>query len=120
VPGDDVEGRVRLLGCEEVAVEFGQHVPCRVRVFVKGRHGRLEVPRIGQAVGSNWSELGQLEVALVELEDVASHGTVGKIHAVANAPRDNCNLVGSHQNMSELRLDVKHTMLQYNKEVAVG
>ena len=47
MPSDNVEWGMILLGREEMAVEFGQYVPCCIGIFVKGRHGCLEVACIG-------------------------------------------------------------------------
>lgn len=58
VPGDDVEGRVVLPRGEESAGEFGQQRVFVLRVFVEGGNGRLEVPRVREAVRADGAELG--------------------------------------------------------------
>ena len=85
MPGDDVEGRVGLRGTEEVVVEFADQVPGFAGPFVvvEGGYGCLEVACIGETVGSDGSEFGELVVPLVELADVAADRAVGEGDAVS-------------------------------------
>ena len=55
----------------------------------------MEVPHVGEAVGANWSELGEAEVALVELKYVAADVAVGEGDAVADAAGDDADFVGT-------------------------
>lgn len=79
LPGDNVEGRVGLASLEERVVHLDGDVEgvaalgsCRAKVFAELSHGRLEVSRVGQAVGTNGAQLWENEVALVQLQRVAS------------------------------------------------
>ena len=73
VPGDYVEGGVGLLGGEEVSIEFGEEGVFSGCVFVETGDWGLEVARVGETVGADGTEFGELEVALVEFEDVAAY-----------------------------------------------
>lgn len=79
VPGDDVKGRVCLAGLEERVVHLdgdGEGVAAlgggRAKVLAEVSHGRLEVARVGQAVGADGAQVREDEVALVQLQGVAS------------------------------------------------
>lgn len=119
VPGDDVKGRVVLLGRVQVACEFGGQSPGGVGVFVEGGDRGLEVAGVGEAVGSDGPEFGELEVPLVELEDVAADWTGGEGDAVADTAGDDADLIGPHEDLAELGLDVEHAVLEDDEEVAV-
>ena len=59
-------------------------------------------------------------MALVQLEDVASYGTVGENDLVPNASRDDADLVGANEERAQLRLDVENPVLRDDEEVTVG
>lgn len=84
VPGDDVEGGVALARGEEGVVELAvEPVFAALFLVVEGGHGRLEVSGVGEAVGADGAQFGELVVALVELADIASYGAVGEGDAVS-------------------------------------
>ena len=58
-------------------------------------------------------------MVLVEFANITSYGTIWKGDAVSDAARDDANLVGTNENLAELRLDVQHTVLQDDEEVTV-
>ena len=58
MPGDDIQRRVIEGGRPERATEFLEH-PDRAVAVLERRNGRLEVARIGEAVGADRPELGQ-------------------------------------------------------------
>jgi hypothetical protein len=120
VPGDDVKGRVALLRRVQVACKLAEHGPRRRRVLVKGGDGGLEVARVGEAVGPNGAEFGELEMPLVQLEDVAAHGAVWERDAISDAARDYADFVGAHEQAAQLGLDVEDAVLGHDEEVAVG
>lgn len=120
VPGDNVKGRVILRGGEEVAAEFGEHVPGGADVFVKVCDGDLKVAFVRKTVAADGAEVGQVEVALVEFQCVAAHGAVGKGNAVTDAARDDGNLVGPDEEFAQLGLDVEDAVLGDDEQVAVG
>lgn len=78
LPADDVKGRVGLVRVEERVVELDGDVE-RIaalggrgaKVLAEMGHGGLEVAGVGEAVGADGAQLGEVEVALVQLESVA-------------------------------------------------
>lgn len=78
LPADDVKGRVGLARVEERVVELDGDVE---RVAALGGRGAkvlaemgyrcLEVAGVGEAVGTNGAQLGEVEVALIQLERIA-------------------------------------------------
>ena len=84
MPGDDIKGRVRLGGAEEGVVELADDgVFARLLFVVEGSDRSLEVAGVGQTIGSNGAEFGELVVSLVQLTDVSSDRTFGEGNAVA-------------------------------------
>lgn len=84
VPGDNVEGSVILARREERVVKLAEQLPFGGLLFiVKCCDWGLEVADVGQAVGANGAQLGELVVTLVEFADVAPDGTIGEGYAVA-------------------------------------
>ena len=71
VPGDDVERRVAELGDVEPAAPFHDQPAGRLLVLEPGDR-RLEVARIGQAVGADRAAIGQGELGAVILADIAA------------------------------------------------
>lgn len=65
MPCDHVERRVSLLRGVEMSGKLGEDAPFRFGVFIKVGYGRLEVSRVGEAVGADRSQLRECEVALV-------------------------------------------------------
>lgn len=79
----------------------------------------MEVARVGERIGTNGTQLRQLEVALVQLEDVASHRSVRERDAISDAAWDDADLVGADEQATQLRLDVEYAVLWDDEEVAV-
>lgn len=126
LPGDDVKGRVCLARLEERIVHLdgdGEGVAAlecrRAKVLAEVRHGGLEVARVGESVGANGAQLGQHEVALVQLQRIAS-GRARDADVVLDAAGDDGDLHGPHQQPAELGADVEVALLRHNQEVAVG
>lgn len=95
VPSDDVEWSVVLLGGEQVASKLGQKGPLRVSIFVEGGYRGLEIADIRKTVRSDGSQFRKLEVALVQLENVAPDWPVLKVNAISNSSRNDTDLVGA-------------------------
>ena len=89
-------------------------------VVVVARNRYLEVSWVGKAVGSDGTQLGELEMALVEFEDVAADRTPWEGDAVPDTPGDQADLVGAHKKVAELGGDVKDAVLRDNQHVAVS
>lgn len=127
LPGDDVEWRVGLASLKERVVHLdgdGEGAAALggrgAKVLAEVSDGRLEVARVGQAVGADGAQLREDEVALVELQRVASGRAGDELHLVLDAAGDDGNLHGPHQQPAELGADVEVALLGHNQEVAVG
>ena len=76
VPGDYVKRAVLLDGLEEMAAVFvDDFVVDTIDVFEPGRWC-FEIPRIGQPISSDWPQIWQLEMRVVNFEDVAARRAV--------------------------------------------
>ncbi|OSS43384.1 hypothetical protein B5807_12002 [Epicoccum nigrum] len=120
VPRHHVEGRVLLPRREEAAPELVHHVP---RLALAGcdlvaRHGVEEVARVGQPVGAQRPQLGELEPAAPDLEDVAAAGALN-VHLEPLPTLDHAELPGLHVQPAELGLHVQRALLGHDAEVAV-
>lgn len=122
MPGYDVEGSVCLCGGEEVPVEFAEDGVPRAGAVVLGEssNGALKVAGVRQAVTTDRPELGEGEVALVELEDVPSHGPVRQGDLVSDSAGNYADLVWADENAAQLGTDVEKAVLEYDEEVAIG
>ena len=69
VPCDNVKHRVVVLSSLQVAAKFVDNVKSAVAVLIP-RHWRLEIAWVGQPIGSNRTEVGNSEVAVVDFEHV--------------------------------------------------
>jgi len=129
VPGDHVKGRVRLLRVEQGVVELARDpvlvgpVGGRAGAVVLGEagEGRLEVARVGEAVGPDGPQLRQRKVALVQLQRVPPDRVVaGQGHLELDAARHDADLHRPDQQVSQLGADVEHALLGDEQQVAVG
>lgn len=129
MPRHHVERSVPLSRRIQAVGEFGRHRVLRgsveshsAAVLVEARHGRLEIARIGEAVGSKRPELGEREVALVQLEGIAANwgGAVGEVHGEFEASWDDGDLHGPHEKPAQFGADVERALLRDKQEVAVG
>lgn len=121
VPGYDIEGCVVLCCPPQLLIEAGDDVPVLAWVGWNGlsalytafieRGWDLEVPLVGEAGGTNWAKLGELEVALVEGADVAAGVAVWEGDAVSDASWEDSNLVVTDEEVAELGLDVESSGL---------
>lgn len=71
VPGNDIEGRVVLLGSEQVTAILVDDVEGLLLLNERSDRG-LEVTNVGKAVGSNWSKIWQSPGSVEDLADVAT------------------------------------------------
>jgi len=65
MPSHDVKGGVILFRSEQMPIELGQQRPIGLRILLERSDGGLEIARVGQTVRTDWTELGELEVALI-------------------------------------------------------
>lgn len=89
------------------------------RVLIERRLGDLEVARIGQTEGSQRTEIWEREVALEEFERVATHGTLGERHVVADPTRNDAYLLWPDEEVTQLGPDIQDALLEDDEEVAV-
>ena len=76
VPGDYVKRAVLLDGLEKMSAVFVDNfILDAVDVFEPGRRC-FEIPRIGQPISSDWPQIWQLEMRVVNFEDVAARRAV--------------------------------------------
>mmetsp|Transcript_9802 Transcript_9802/g.28036 ORF Transcript_9802/g.28036 Transcript_9802/m.28036 type:complete len:322 (+) Transcript_9802:213-1178(+) len=111
-------GEVQLHG-EEVPHELVHHGVRALHILIPG-HGSLEVPRVGEAVGTDGTEVRQLEVPLEDLENVATAGAVGEADREAVAALNDSNLPRGHCQEAALGDNLKGAELRDNEEVAIG
>lgn len=128
VPGGNVERCVRLLAGPETTCLTRDDCPVGVvgngsgigEVTVKAGGGDLEVADVGETGAANRTKLRQAEVRLKEFADVASTCLAcRKGHAVANAARNDADLVLSDEELAEFGVDVKHAGLGDDEGVAI-
>lgn len=113
MPGDDVKGRVRLRSRKEAASKLREESICgRAReIFNKRCGGGLKVAGIGQAIGPNGTKLGELEVVLVELEDVAADWAIGERNMVTNSARNDAYFTWTDEQTAKLGANIKDSVL---------
>lgn len=119
VPCYYIEWGVILSSSEQMTVELGEYGVRSCAVFFERCNRSLEVSSICKVVGSNWAEFGELEVTLVELEDVASDGAFGQRDIVSDTSWDHADLIWSNEDVTELCLDVQHSVLCHYQKVPI-
>src|SRR5579884_2568290 len=80
VPGNHAERRMRALRGPQVALEFGHNGAWLLPILI-GRHRRLEIARIGEAIGAEGAKLWQTERLPVILADVAAGRAIRQLDA---------------------------------------
>src|SRR5690606_14637394 len=80
----------------------------------------LKVARISQPVGTDGTQLGELEVAIVKLHDVTPNRSVREVHTVLNAAGNDNNLVWPSQDTAKLSLDIHYSVLRDDEKVSIG
>lgn len=121
MPGDDVEGSVRLGSRKEATSKFREEsVSCLARVFNKRRSGGLEVAGISQAIGPDGTKFRELKVVLVEFEDVAADWAVGERNMVTDSARNDTYFIWTDEETAKLSADIEDSVLQHNQKVTIG
>ena len=72
----------------------------------------LEVAGVGEAVGADRSESGEVEERLKDLTDVATGRSIREKHTEENATRNDSDLAGEDLKPAQLRLDLKAPQLR--------
>jgi hypothetical protein len=88
----NVKGRVPLLAVVKLAVQLVDIVPFNPRLDLVFGHRMEEIAGVGQAVGTERAQFGQLVVASPDLADVSTRRAVWKVDLVALATLDDGNL----------------------------
>ena len=88
-------------------------------IFLERCTGSLKVARVCKAGGSNWSELWECEMSLIEFENVASDWSMGEQDTVSDTAWDNADLVWANKERAKFCKNVKNTVLKNDQEVAV-
>ena len=86
----------------------------------EGRNGRLEVARVGEAVGADGAEFRQAEGQAVVLADISARLLLGKNDAELDAARNDADLAGRDFENSEFRVKAKRAELRDDQQLAIG
>ena len=121
-PGDDVE-RVHVgFAFEELAEEFGVDSVLAFLLEVGGFRD-AEVLRVGQAVRSNGSKFGQVQVIRKDLTNPALmlHELSSRDNdSELDASRNDCKMADFDEHAAHFGLEVQRAGLRDEEEVAVG
>jgi len=69
MPGNDIEWRMILFRHMQLPIELGHNLPLTLIIF-ETRDRSLEVPRIRQSITPNRSQLRQLEMIRIDLQNI--------------------------------------------------
>ena len=86
----------------------------------KSRNGRLEIARIGKAVGADCSEFRKTERQAVVFADISTSLLLCENDAKLDAARNDANLARRDFENSEFRMESKRAELRNNQQLAVG
>ena len=106
-------------GGPEAAEEFRSDVEFAFAIF-KGRNGRFEVARIGEAVGADGAEFRKPEGQAVVFADVAASLLLRQHYAELDTAGDDADFAGRHFEDAELRVKAKSAELRNDQQFAVG
>lgn len=120
VPGDDVERRVVEVGDPEIAEELGDDLEGTVVAVVEGCVRSEEVARVGEAVGSDWAEIGEAERLTVVFEEIAAGLLVEKFDTELDASGNEGDFAGCEVDEAELGVEQDAAELRDEEELAVG
>ncbi|MNN40485.1 hypothetical protein D3C81_1545620 [compost metagenome] len=119
VPGDHVQRRVVDRGTPQAAIELGDQLEIAVDVFECGMRG-LEIARIGQAVGADRAQVGQLQQCAEVLADVATARAVRQLDTEADAARNHRDLLRFDLDHAQLGQQAQAAQLRHDQQLAVG
>ena len=119
VPGDHVERRMAELGHMELAAPFDDQPARRLLVLEPGDR-RLEVARIGQAVGADRPAIGQRELGAVVLADIAARRSVDQLDLEHQAARQDADLARLDLDHAHLGDEAHAAHLRHDQQLAVG
>src|SRR5215472_7552010 len=81
---------------------------------LEGRHGRLEVAGVGEAVGADGTSVGQRELGTVVLTDVAARRAVDELDLEFDPPRDDADLARPGLDPAELGEEAQYPLLRHD------
>src|SRR5207237_5593927 len=100
------------------AQEFRRDMEFAVLIFV-GRGGRLEVARIGQAIGADCTEFRQPEWKAVVLADVTARLFLLEDDAEFDPAWNHANLAGLYRENPELGMKAERSELRNNQQFPI-
>ena len=103
----------------QAAFELGDQFEVAIHILERRMRG-FEVARIGQAVGSDRAEVGQLQQRTVVLADVATARAIGQFNAEAHAARDHRDLLRLDLDHAQLGQQAQRAQLRHDQQLAVG
>uniref|UniRef100_A0A0N4ZLE2 Glucosamine_iso domain-containing protein n=1 Tax=Parastrongyloides trichosuri TaxID=131310 RepID=A0A0N4ZLE2_PARTI len=118
VPGHHVQRAVVEGGRPQLAAVFLNALRRAIHVLEPG-DGRLEVARVGQAVGTDRTEVGQAEGRAVVLADVAARLSV-HLDAETHAARDDEDVARRRLDEAHLGDEALRPLLRHDQQFAVG
>ncbi|KAG1391533.1 hypothetical protein G6F59_014867 [Rhizopus arrhizus] len=119
VPGHHVQRRMVDRCAPQAAFELGDQLEVTVHVLECRMRG-LEVAWVGQAVGADRAEVGQLQQRAVVLADVAAARAVGQFHPEAHATRDHRDLLRLDLDHAHLGQQAQRAQLGHDQQLAIG
>ena len=103
----------------ELLAELGDELEVAFAVFVPGVR-RGEIARIGQAVGTQRTEVRQAQRGAVVFRDVATRLAIGQLHRETHAARNHRDLLRLDIDHAELGGDAQAALLGHQQQLAVG
>ena len=119
MPGDHVERRLADLGGVELAAPFDVKGRGLLAILVGGDR-RVEVARIGEAVGADRPAVGQGEGAAVILAQIGPRRPVDQLDPEDDAALDQADLAGLDLDDAELGAEAQPAFLRHDQILAVG
>ena len=103
----------------QVALELGDQFELAFHVLV-GRHRRLEIAWIGQAVGADGPQVRQAQRCTEVLADIAARLAIGQFDQEAHTARDHGDLLRADIDHAELGGDAQAPLLRDDQQLAIG
>ena len=119
VPGHHVERAVTDMGLMELSAPLDGHGRGRFAIL-EGCHRRLEVTRVGHAVGPDRTPARQLELLAVVFTDEAPAGPFQHLDPVDQAARDDGDLLRLEVDDAQLGGEPQPPFLRHHQQLAVG
>src|SRR5262245_28080068 len=106
------------LGPVEPAAPFdGKRAGTLLFLVCRGR--RLEVTRIGEAIGADWPAIGQGELGAVILAEITARRPVLELDLELHSARDNADFAGAERDAAELGKEEEASVLRHDQKLTV-